>query len=114
ERAIQSLDTVQRCALRKALHPRLVELDNVGARSKQLFHLLVYCSGKLHRERLTIGMIAGLRLFRHRKRTRQRNLDLSIRVRPQKPAAPALYRACPARGPGERWRGVGYGAPRFV
>src|SRR5262249_52540985 len=114
ERPIQRFDAVLLRALREALHPRLVELDHVRTRGKELLYLLVDGSSKLHRKRLAIGVVGGFRLLRHRKRARQCNLDLPISVCAQESDISNLHRCKPAHRTGKQWDWYGYSSARVA
>ncbi len=62
------------------LHPRLVELHDVGAGSKQIGNLGVDGGGIVHRHRFGVAVKVVLRLLAHRERARQRGLDRAVGV----------------------------------
>ena len=62
------------------LHPRFVDLHDVGAGGEQVLHFFVDRLGTGHRQRFPVRIIRVLSLLGHRKWPRQGGLDLAVGV----------------------------------
>ena len=72
EGAVDDLDRVLARLLRPRLHPRLVDLDHVGARGEEVADLLVDRDGEVHRERADVAVVLVDGLLAHGERAGQR------------------------------------------
>ena len=93
-RSIASIAYCARC-LGPRLQVRLVDLDDVGARSLQVAQLLVDRGRVRERERALVAVEVVLRLLRHRERAGNRDLDPTGRERAEEPDVAHLDRPSP-------------------
>src|SRR5215831_1926126 len=75
---IQSSQTVASRLLRTGLHIGLVDLNDVGARGKEIFDFLIHRGRVVHRKLFFILVEVVLSLLRHRVRAGDGNFDRSI------------------------------------
>src|SRR5215510_3950877 len=80
ERRIEHLDAIGLGLLRPRLHPRLVDLHDVGAAGEQVLDLGIDGGGIVEGHRFLVAVKIVLRLLRHGEGTGHRYLDHAIRV----------------------------------
>ena len=78
ERAVERLDAERLRLLPARLHPRLVDLHDVGAGAEQVLDLGIDGRRVVHGELLVVAVEVVLALHRHGERARHRDLDRAV------------------------------------
>ena len=96
ERPLHRLDAVAARLLGAGLHPRLVELHDVGAGGEEVEDLLADRVGVGERDLLLVLVEVVLRLLGHRERPRHGHLHEAVGVGAQEAQVVDLHRLAPA------------------
>ena len=95
ERPVERIEPVGARLVGKLLHPRLVDLDDVGTRREQVLDLGIDGVGEIHRHRGRVAVMVVLGLAAHGERPRHRRLDLAVGVGAQQRDVAHLDRVAP-------------------
>ena len=96
ERAVERRKPIGLGLFRPRLHPRLVELHDVGAGREQVLDLGIHGGGIVERQRRLVAVVVVLALLRHGERARHRHLDHAVGIGAQEFDVAHLDRMAPS------------------